>query len=96
VWHTGLLYEKEEAPGMNISSTKPIHLQPDQGLTFWPFSRFLSGSEDFTGGVKFWCWGLGDKATGGKTDGVMEARLPLEVVGLGGECFVGENPVAAG
>jgi hypothetical protein len=63
---------------------------------FRPFSGFLSGSEDFTGGVKFWCCGLGDKATGGKTEGVIEAKLPLEDIGLGGECLVGESPVPTG
>lgn len=60
----------------------------------WPLSRFRSGSEDLTGGVRFWCWGLGDKAIGGRTEVVVEATRPLEVIGLGGECFVGDSPVA--
>jgi hypothetical protein len=29
-------------------------------------------------------------------EGVEEPTLPFEVVGLGGECFVGESPVTAG
>ena len=69
------------------------------GARLWPFSRGRSGSEWFglTGGVRFWSRGLGDKeATGGNTDGVAEPRLPFDVVGLGGESFVGEMPVLAG
>jgi hypothetical protein len=65
----------------------------------WPFSSNRSTSEKFgfTGGLRFWICGLGDKdATGGRIDGVAEPRLPLDVVGLGGECFVGEMPVLAG
>ena len=33
---------------------------------------------------------------GGNTLGVAEPRLPFEMVGLGGECLVGEMPVMAG
>jgi hypothetical protein len=62
----------------------------------WPFSCLRSSSELFTGGVKFWCCGLGDRAIGGKTDGAIEARLPLDGMGLGGECLVGESPPAIG
>lgn len=65
--------------------------------TLWPFSRRRSGSDSFTGGLRFCTRGLGDKeVTGGNTDGVADPRLPFDVVGLGGECFVGEMPVLAG
>ena len=67
------------------------------GAILWPFSRGRSGSDDFTGGARFCRRGLGDKeATGGSTEGVADPRLPFDVVGLGGECFVGEIPVLAG
>ena len=69
------------------------------GPAIWLFCRFRSGSDGFTGGVRFCNCGLGEKvATGGNTEGVVDPRLPLGVIGLGvgGECFVGERPVMAG
>lgn len=32
---------------------------------------------------------------GGSIEGVAEPKLPFDVDGLGGECFVGERPVTA-
>lgn len=56
-----------------------------------------SGSAGFTGGERFWTGELGNKgATGGSTDGVACSTPPFEVLGRGGECFVGEKPVVAG
>ena len=47
------------------------------------------------GGERFWCCGLGDKEViGGRIEGVAEPKLPFEA-GRGGECFVGDSPVAA-
>lgn len=58
---------------------------------------FLSGSDDFTGGVRSCsCAPGGSEVTGGRIEGVAEPKLPLEVEGLGGECFVGDMPMAAG
>jgi hypothetical protein len=62
-----------------------------------PDSLCFSGSENFTGGVRFSCGGLGVRgATGGRTDGVARPVLviPFADAGRGGECFVGEMPVA--
>jgi len=54
-------------------------------------------SADLTGGLRFWNCGLGDReVNGGKIEGVGEPVVPLDVDGLGGECFVGEIPLAAG
>jgi len=56
-----------------------------------------SGSEGFTGGLRFCTGELGNKgATGGNTEGVACLTFPFEVLGRGGECFVGERPVVAG
>lgn len=55
-----------------------------------------SGSAGFTGGLRFCTGELGNKgAMGGSTEGVA-CSTPFEVVGRGGECFVGDKPVVAG
>jgi hypothetical protein len=64
-----------------------------------PDNRYFSGSDNFTGGVRFGCCRLGDRGgTGSRTEGVAKPMLamPFAVVGCGGECFVGEIPVVAG
>lgn len=59
-----------------------------------PAGLLRSESECLMGGVGSWRRGLGDKeATGGNTEGVADPKIPFEVDGRGGECFVGEMPV---
>lgn len=65
-----------------------------QELILCPFDLFRSESESLIGGVGSCSRGLGEReATGGSTDGVADPKLPFEVEGRGGECFVGEIPV---
>jgi hypothetical protein len=68
----------------------------NQGAVVWGVYLFFSGSAILTGGLRLGCCGTGARdAIGGKTDGVIDPIFltPFAVVGLGGECFVGEMPV---